>query len=101
MRPLANPERVYDTRQTGNPMAAGEVRRVTIGGTQAFVHVTYLTTAYGWVSVSGTDTRSASSLVNADSDGVASSGAPISLPDGDLRVYCSAAGDIVVDVYAR
>jgi hypothetical protein len=102
MQPLPVPDRVYDTRTGHGPFAAGEVRTIPIGMcTKAHVHITAISSAAGFVSVSGTDDRSPASLVNFDTDQVESGGAPIGVPDGHLRVFCSAPADIIVDVYAR
>jgi hypothetical protein len=102
MQPLPVPDRVYDTRTGHGPFAAGEVRTIPIGMcTKAHVHITAISSAAGFVSVSGTDDRSPASLVNFDTDQVESCGAPIGVPDGHLRVFCSAPADIIVDVYSR
>ena len=101
MIPLVIPERVYDSRQNDDPFTAGETRTINVGSTQAFLHLTLVTEVPGYLSVSGSDTRSGASLVNADGDGVASDGAPISLPDGQVRVFSKSGGHVIVDVYAR
>lgn len=102
MKPLDVPDRVYDSRVQGGKFKAGEVRKIPVGMCRmAHVHVTAVGSTPGWASISGTDTPSETSLVNFDADGVASAGAPIGLPDGHVRVKCSAAADIIVDVFAR
>lgn len=102
MQPLPVPDRVYDSRQSGGAFAAGEVRTIPVGMcTKAHVHITAVSSAAGFASISGTDTVSPASLVNFDTDQVESGGAPIGLPDGHVRVFCSAPADIIVDVFAR
>lgn len=102
MKPLDVPDRVYDSRTKGGAFAAGEVRKIPVGMCRmAHVHITAIGSTPGWVSISGTDTPSETSVVNFDADGVASAGAPIGLPDGHVRVRCSAPAQIIVDVFAR
>jgi hypothetical protein len=102
MQPLDVPDRVYDSRVTGGQFAAGEVRRIPVGMcTKAFLHITAVGSTPGYVSISGTDQQSPTSLVNFDTDHIESDGAPIGVPDGHVRVFCSAPADIIVDVYAR
>ena len=102
MTPLDVPDRVYDSRTKGGQFKAGEVRKIPVGMCRmAHVHITAVGMTPGWVSISGTDTPSESSLLNFDADGVMSAGAPIGLPDGHVRVKCSAPADIIVDVFAR
>jgi hypothetical protein len=102
MEPLDVPDRVYDSRQTGGTFAAGEVRKIPVGiCRKAFLHITAVGSTPGYVSISGTDQQSPASLVNFDTDHIESDGAPIGVPDGHVRVFCSAPADIIVDVYAR
>jgi len=102
MTPLDIPDRVYDSRVAGGEFSAGEVRKIPVGMcTQAFLHITAVGPGPGFVSISGTDTPSPTSIVNLDTDGVASGGAPIGVPDGNVRVRVSASCHIIVDVFAR
>lgn len=101
MTPLDIPERIFDSRDTYE-FRADETRTIPVGSRQAFLHVTLLSSAPGYVSVSGSDIRSYASLVNADvQGGVSTGGAPISLPDGSVRVFSKSGGHIIIDVYAR
>jgi hypothetical protein len=103
MEPLPVPDRIYDSRQSGGEFGAGETRTIPVGMCRkAFLHVTAIGRGSGeWVSISGTDTPSPSSIANLDADGVASGGAPVALPDGHVRVRVQVPCHIVVDVFAR
>ena len=101
MTPLDIPERIFDSRETYE-FRADETRTIPVGSTESFLHVTLVSSTPGYVSISGSDTRSKASLVNADTQGgVATGGAPIRTPDGSVRVHCSGGGHIIIDVYAR
>jgi hypothetical protein len=112
MQELPVPERIYDSRPDapqhpfGVPVGEyqpGETRKIPVGMcTRAFLRITAVGVGSGeWVSMSGTDVPSPSSVANLDADGVSSGGAPIALPDGHVRVRCQKACHIIVDVFAR
>lgn len=120
MKPLIVPERAYDSRpaeQGGvteglliankglplGPFRVGETRRIVVGMCQsAHVHLTVIGTKPGFVTISGSTTKSTASLANVDQDGVAAAGAPIATPEGAIFVTAPQGGvDVVVDVYAR
>lgn len=110
MTPLARPDRVYDSRRPAaagslvkaGPWNPGEIRVIPLGKcTQAHVVITAVGSDPGFVSISGLDEPSETSIVNFDTDGVSNGSAPIAVPDGNLRVMCSARAHIIVDVFAR
>lgn len=120
MKPLERPKRAYDSRPTEQagvdpelaaanssvpktPWRADEQRAIVIGMTnQAFVQVTAIGSAAGFVEIAGIpfSARPKTSLLDTDPDGIAKGAGPVATPEGKVYVWSTAACDIAVDVRA-
>lgn len=104
MQPLTVPRRVYDSRNVGAKLAAGETRVVDVGRRAAFLHLTVVDAdGRGYLTMTGATSTSSASIVNYDKNQPPNSdGAPIGLPDGRVRVTAvGAATHVIIDVFAE
>ena len=107
----APPNRVVDTRQTGNPLQRGEFRRVTVGGTpgvpanasSALLNVTLTSIRRaGFLSVvpcSAAGSVPATSTMNFAAGDTVAAFTVAALAGGEVCIYSDSVADLIVDTF--
>ena len=99
VRPV--PERIYDTRITNRPLAAGEVREVPIWAQTVGVNITVVSAADdGYLTAWGAGPKPGTSNVQFRAGVPADNYAQVMLDGGRLRLSSTSACHVIVDLQA-
>jgi len=107
MNVLAEPRRIYDSRQGGGELRPGQTRKIPVtGGSRAHFNITCVSSAgkSGFVTVAGHPSGlSRTSITNFDDrpgSQVKNGSVPVAFPDGHLYVQSTVPCHVIVDVFA-